>query len=160
MSTNSAFARIALHTLMALELVEKAKQLVAEKVEKPSLNVTHISIKHVGKSSATLDTAVDINNPYCFGLPIYEISYRLRSDGRVIAYGTISDPVTLKANGNTGISFPVTVPYNFPVSIARDIGRDWDIDYQWEIGVVMHVPIVGNFTLPLSKKGTLKLPIW
>jgi hypothetical protein len=78
----------------------------------------------------------------------------------VIAYGTISDPVTLKANGSTGISVPVTVPYDFPVSIAKGIGRDWDIDYEWEVALVTHIPIVGNFTLPLSKKDTIKLPIW
>lgn len=78
----------------------------------------------------------------------------------VIAHGTIPNPVSLKANSKTGINVPITVPYNFPASISRAMGKDRDIDYECEFGVVIQIPIFGRFTLPVSKKGTVKMPTW
>lgn len=79
---------------MALELFDKAKQTVAEKValmEKAGVKVTNVSIKRVGIDSATINTAIDINNPYCLclNLPIHEISYRVRSGGRFSRFSFI-----------------------------------------------------------------------
>ncbi|KAG5142018.1 hypothetical protein JHK82_017713 [Glycine max] len=33
-----------------------------------------------------------------------------------------------------------------------------DIDYQLDLGLVIDVPVIGNFTIPLSQKGEVKLP--
>nr|CAA10047.1 Lea protein [Pseudotsuga menziesii] len=142
-------------------LMDKAKQFVVDKIahiEKPSADVTDIDMKNLTTDSVTLESAIDITNPYDHDLPIWEISFRLRSADKLIASGTIKDPGSVKANDKTGMIVPVTVPYNFLISIMKDLGRDWDIDYEWDIGLTMHIPVVGKFTLPLNKKGTMKLP--
>lgn len=142
-------------------LMDKAKEFVVDKIahiEKPSADVTDIDMKNLTMQSITLESAIDITNPYSHDLPIGQISYRLRSADREIASGTILDPGTVKANDKTGLLVPVTVPYDFLISIMKDLGRDWDIDYEWDIGLTMHIPVVGKFTLPLNKKGTIKLP--
>lgn len=142
-------------------LMDKAKQFVVDKIvhiEKPSADVTDIDMKNLTTDSVTLESAIDITNPYDHDLPIGEISFRLRSADKLIASGTIKDPGSVKANDKTGMIVPVTVPYNFLISIMKDLGRDWDIDYEWDIGLTMHIPVVGKFTLPLNKKGTMKLP--
>ena len=77
---------------------------------------------------------------------------------RVIASGTIPDPGSLKAKDTTLLEVPVKCPYSILVSLAKDIGRDWDIDYQLDVGLTIDLPIVGNFTIPLSTKGEIKLP--
>jgi len=77
---------------------------------------------------------------------------------RVIASGTIPDPGSLKAKDTTILDVPVKVPHSVLVSLVKDIGRDWDIDYELEIGLTIDLPIVGNFTIPLSWKGEVKLP--
>jgi hypothetical protein len=76
----------------------------------------------------------------------------------VIASGTIPDPGSLKAKDTTILDVPVKVPHGVLVSLVKDIGRDWDIDYELEIGLTIDLPIVGNFTIPLSWKGEVKLP--
>jgi len=142
-------------------MMDKAKLFVVEKiahVEKPSADVTDIDIKNVTTDSITLESAVDILNPYDHDLPIGQISFRLLSADKEIASGIIRDPGSVKANDKTGMIIPVKVPYNFLLNIMKDVGRDWDIDYEWQIGLTMHIPIVGKFTLPLSKKGTFKMP--
>lgn len=70
----------------------------------------------------------------------------------------IPDPGSIMANKSTNMEVPVNVPYDVLLSLAKDIGKDWDIDYDLRLGFSMHLPIVGNFTLPLTKTGEIKLP--
>jgi len=56
------------------------------------------------------------------------------------------------------LDVPVKVPHSILLSLAKDIGADWDIDYQLDIGLVIDLPVIGNFTIPLSQKGEIKLP--
>lgn len=77
---------------------------------------------------------------------------------REIMSGTMTDPGAVKANSSTAMEVASEVAFNFLLDIMRDIGSDWDIDYDFDIGIKFHLPIVGNFTLPLHHKDTLKLP--
>lgn len=72
--------------------------------------------------------------------------------------GTLPDPGSLAANDTTRLDVPLKVPYDFLISIMKDVGRDWDIDYELRVGLTVDLPVVGNFTVPVSKKGEMKLP--
>lgn len=66
-------------------LLDKAKGFVANKIAnipKPEATVTDVSVKKFSRSSATFDGEVSVNNPYSSRLPICEVSYTLKSDGR------------------------------------------------------------------------------
>lgn len=142
-------------------LMDKAKLFVAEKivgVEKPTADVTDVSVNDMSRDGITLQADVDIMNPYSHDLPICAISYKLRSGDRIIASGKIADPGSIQSKEETRFNIPIKVPYDFMLSILKDLGKDWDLDYQWDVGLTMDIPIVGNFTLPLSKEGTLKMP--
>ncbi|KAF3432532.1 hypothetical protein FNV43_RR27272 [Rhamnella rubrinervis] len=143
------------------QLFDKAKNFVAEKVaniEKPEASVTDFDFKRVSRKEAEYLAKVSVSNPYSHSVPICEISYTLRSAGRVIASGTIPDPGSLKGNDTTHLEVLVQVPHSVLVSLARDVGADWDIDYELGLGLTIDLPIVGNFTIPLSTKGQIKLP--
>ena len=77
---------------------------------------------------------------------------------REIISGNIPDPGSIRGNDKTAVKLPITVPYDFVISILRDIGADWDIDYELVANLIIDLPIIGNFTIPLSKSGTIKLP--
>lgn len=77
---------------------------------------------------------------------------------RVIASGRIPDPGNLKANDSTMLDVPVKVPHSVLISLARDIGGDWDVDYTLELGLIIDLPVIGNITIPLSYSGEYKLP--
>lgn len=77
---------------------------------------------------------------------------------REIASGTMPDPGSIAAKETTELEIPLKVPYDFLMSIMKDVGRDWDVDYEMQVGLTVDLPIVGNLTLPVSKKGELKLP--
>ncbi|KAB8082541.1 hypothetical protein EE612_004446, partial [Oryza sativa] len=77
---------------------------------------------------------------------------------RVIASGTMPDPGWIAASGTTNLELPVKVPYDFIVSLIKDVSGDWDIDYVLEVGITIDLPVVGSFTIPLATEGEMKLP--
>ena len=142
-------------------LVDKAKGFVADKVakiEKPEAELADMTVGHVGRDGATLAGRIDVRNPYSHAIPVCEISYSLNFAGREVASGTMPDPGSLATGGTTRLDVPVKVPYDFLVSLVKDAGRDWDIDYEMRVGLTVDLPVLGNFTLPLTKSGELKLP--
>ena len=141
--------------------MDKAKNFMTEKVasmSKPEASITDVDLKDVSRECITYDAKVDVINPYSHSIPICEVTYTLKSAGRVIASGTMADPGSLRGKETTKLVVPVKVPHNVLVSLVKDIGADWDIDYELELGLTVDLPIVGDFTIPLSSKGEIKLP--
>ncbi|TKY65389.1 Desiccation protectant protein Lea14-like [Spatholobus suberectus] len=150
-----------LAVLKMSQLLEKAKNYVSEKVANmptPEASITDVDFKRVSRESVEYLAKVSVSNPYSTPIPICEIKYSLKSAGREIASGTIPDPGSLKASDTTMLDVPVKVPHSILLSLARDIGADWDIDYQLDLGLIIDLPVIGNFTIPLSQKGEIKLP--
>ncbi|KAI3743955.1 hypothetical protein L1987_57027 [Smallanthus sonchifolius] len=142
-------------------LVDKAKEFMAEKVanmEKPEAAVKNVDLKDVTSECITYKADVNVSNPYSTSIPICEISYTFKSADRVIAEGTIPDPGSLKANDDTMLDVGVKVPHSVLASLVKDIGADWDIDYELNIILTVDLPIFGNFNIPVNSKGEIKLP--
>ncbi|PAN29609.1 hypothetical protein GQ55_5G236300 [Panicum hallii var. hallii] len=142
-------------------LVDKAKGFVAEKVAqipKPEASLERVAFKSVSRQGIELQSHVDVNNPYSHRIPICEVTYTFKSAGKVIASGTMPDPGWIAASGSTKLELPVKVPYDFIVSLMKDLGGDWDIDYVLEVGLTIDLPVVGTFTIPLATEGEMKLP--
>ena len=68
------------------------------------------------------------------------------------------DPGWIAASGTTTLELPVKAPYDFIVSLIKDVSGDWDIDYVLEVGITIDLPVVGRFTIPLATEGEMKLP--
>ncbi|KAK2995832.1 hypothetical protein RJ640_006171 [Escallonia rubra] len=142
-------------------LMDKAKNFVAEKVahmKKPEASITDVDLKGVSRECITYNAKVSVTNPYSTSVPICEISYTLKSSGREIASGNVPDPGSLKGDDTTMLDVAVKVAHSVLVSLVKDIGADWDIDYELELGLTLDLPLIGNFTIPLSTKGEVKLP--
>ncbi|KVH89075.1 desiccation protectant protein Lea14 homolog [Cynara cardunculus var. scolymus] len=142
-------------------ILDKAKQYVVDSVvsiEKPEASVTEVDLKKVDWSSVTYVAKVKVTNPYSVSIPIGEIRYTLKSADSVIGSGTVHDPGSLKANSDTMLDVEIKVPHNVLVSLVKDIAMDWDIDYEIEVILVVDLPIVGDISIPVTKKGEIKLP--
>ncbi|GER39555.1 late embryogenesis abundant protein [Striga asiatica] len=144
-----------------MNLIEQAKNFVADKVANmpmPEAAVDDVDLKGFGFDGITLLAKVSVSNPYSVPIPICDIKYSVKSAGREIASGTIPDPGSLKADDKTMLDVTVKVPHSAVVSVVRDIGGDWDIDYLLELGLIIDLPVIGNITIPISYKGEMKLP--
>ncbi|WVZ69601.1 hypothetical protein U9M48_018366 [Paspalum notatum var. saurae] len=142
-------------------LMDKAKGFVVEKVTqipKPEASLERVSFRSVSREGVELHSHVDVSNPYSHRIPICEITYSFKSAGKVIASGKMPDPGWIAASGSTKLELPVKVPYDFIVTLMKDLGGDWDIDYVLEVGLTIDLPVVGTFTIPLTSEGEIKLP--
>ncbi|XP_048567971.1 late embryogenesis abundant protein Lea14-A-like [Triticum urartu] len=142
-------------------LVGKAKGFVTEKIAqmpKPEASLERVSFKSISREGVALHSHVDVSNPYSYRIPICELTYTFKSDGNVIASGTMPDPGWIGASGTTKLELPVNVPYDFVMSLMKDLSGDWDIDYVLEVGITIDLPVVGTFTIPVSTEGEMKLP--
>ncbi|XP_054785018.1 desiccation protectant protein Lea14 homolog isoform X2 [Prosopis cineraria] len=141
--------------------MESVKNFVAKKiadVPMPEASVDDVDFKRVSREGVEYSANVSVSNPYPTPLPICEISYSLKSDGREIASGVIPDPGSLKAKASTAVEVPVKVAHSILVSLGRDIARDWDIDYKLDLVFVIDLPVIGNINIPVSQQGEIKLP--
>lgn len=171
-------------------LVGKAKGFVTEKIAqmpKPEASLERVSFKSISREGVALHSHVDVSNPYSYRIPICELTYTFKSDGKfvrsiilhghrsiifghslichgfsrdssVIASGTMPDPGWIGASGTTKLELPVNVPYDFVMSLMKDLSGDWDIDYVLEVGITIDLPVIGTFTIPVSTEGEMKLP--
>ncbi|KAE8707994.1 Desiccation-related protein [Hibiscus syriacus] len=75
-----------------------------------------------------------------------------------IVRGKIEDSGSLKGNDTTILEVPMKVPHNVLISLAKDICRDWDIDYELNVKLIIDLPVFGDITIPVSRQGEIKLP--
>ncbi|KAL3850807.1 hypothetical protein ACJIZ3_012689 [Penstemon smallii] len=144
-----------------MDIVEQAKNFLAEKVANfptPEAVINDVDLKGFGLDGIIFLAKVSVSNPYPVPIPIGEIAYTVKSAGNDIASGSIPDPGSLKGNDKTNLEVTVKVPHSAVVSLVRDVGFDWDIDYVLELGLIIDLPVIGNFTIPMSYKGEMKLP--
>jgi hypothetical protein len=58
---------------------------------------------------------------------------------REVASGRILDPGWIEDSGEiTKLEVPAKVPYNVLITLMKDLGRDWDIDYELDRGQAHH----------------------
>nr|XP_043621942.1 desiccation protectant protein Lea14 homolog [Erigeron canadensis] len=142
-------------------LIDAAKEFVTDAVasiEKPEASVTDVNVKRVKFGSVTYNAKVNVSNPYSTPIPIGEIRYILKSFGSVIVTGAIPDPGSLKGNGDTMLDVEINVPHSVLISLLKDIVTDWDIDYELQVNLVVDLPVIGEFSIPVTTSGQVKLP--
>jgi LEA14-like dessication related protein len=143
-------------------LMDKAKGFVADKIAhmpKPEASLDKVTFKGMTRDAITVHSHVNVTNPYSHRIPICDIAYVLKCGGKEVASGTIPDPGWIEDSGEiTKLEVPAKVPYNVLITIIKDLGRDWDIDYELQVNLTIDLPIFGNITIPLKTAGEFKLP--
>ncbi|KAJ9681386.1 hypothetical protein PVL29_020324 [Vitis rotundifolia] len=145
-----------------LQLFGGTRRFLSEKmgniIKKPEAKIVGVDIKDLSREGVTYNAKVSVSNPYIVAIPIGEISYTLKSADRMIVSGKIGKPGSLPGYEETVLEVPVRVAHTILLSLMEDIGADWDIDYQLDLDLTIHLPLVGDLTIPVSWKGEIKLP--
>ena len=72
---------------LKMGLIEKAKEYVQEKIEnipKPEATLHGLSLEGVGWGGVSYKVTVGIMNPYPHSIPLCDVAYVLKSDGRYV----------------------------------------------------------------------------
>lgn len=81
-----------LAVLKMSQLLDKAKNYISEKVAdmpKPEASITDVDLKSGSLQSVEYLAKVSVSNPYSTSIPICDITYSLKSNGRYFVFLTL-----------------------------------------------------------------------
>jgi len=129
-------------------------------VEKPTASVTSVSIDSVSMKSMVLLVEVKLDNPNAFDLlKTAGVDLDLLMNKRIIA--KINQPdtsVSLPAGGSNSIRLPVKLMFDQILDSVGDMSNKKALDYMVEGAVVINLPVIGDFDVPVDYSGMLSLP--
>lgn len=127
-------------------------------IKAPDVNLRDVQVMGLGFNSQSFLLSFDIANANSFSLPIRNVEYDVRLDGRRFASGETSSEFTIPANGRS--SFAISVELDLLqttpqlLSIVRNGARR---DIAYELNGRLDVDIALVPTLTFRNSGTVHL---
>jgi LEA14-like dessication related protein len=127
-------------------------------VSSPRVTLSDVQVLGLGFRSQTFLLSFDVANPNPFPLPVSNVGYGVRLDGRRFASGETPSSFTIPADGDA--SFAISVDLNLLqtapqlLSIVRDGTRN-DIDYEVEGRFGVDIPLTP--TIKYHNSGKVRL---
>lgn len=143
---------------VVLFLCGGCESLDALLINKPTAQITGVSLAEASSTSAQLLFDVDIRNPYTVPLPLTNLDYTLTSGSETFLAGKAKLQRTIPAASKQAVSLPVTVNYLELLKSLKTIKPGTTIPYKAGVGLSFDAPGLGPLTLPLKKEGQLTLP--
>jgi LEA14-like dessication related protein len=145
-------------TLTALTGCETLSK-VLDVMPKPTASLQSVSIADLSLSDATVDMAVQVNNPYSVAIPNVNLDYTLATQQVDFVSGKITSDKAIPAGGSSTIHVPVKVTYASLLQLASNIKPGQVVPYQANATFSTKVPGIGDVSLPLKKQGELPIPM-
>lgn len=143
--------------LLAVSLLLTACTLFVPKFEKPSLAVVSVTLVGGNLLQQNFRVTLRIHNPNDRTLPIKAVNADLRVSGEQIASGSVDQPITVAALGDTDVD--MTIKANMALMLLKlsqhGDHRDAPIPYELSGAVTLDLPFFR--TLPFSQSGSLNL---
>ncbi|XVF08396.1 hypothetical protein REPUB_Repub06bG0222700 [Reevesia pubescens] len=98
------------------------------------------------------------DNPNLVPIPLIDINYPIKSDGRKLVSGSIPDAGTVHAHGEETVKISVTLIYDDIKNTYDDIKPGSIIPYKIKVDLIVNVLVFGRLTLPLEKTGEILIP--
>lgn len=88
MSSSKQFLSKLGRSLKTMPFTKKTKSFAANKAaimkQQPEATITTVEIKDVGRDGITMLAKVSVHNPYPVSVPICDITFSLKSSGRLV----------------------------------------------------------------------------
>ena len=125
---------------------------------KPTASVTGTHLANINFKQADLvfDLAVDNRNPVAINLA--GLNYDLKIENHSLISGVTAQGLKIKPVSTSTVPLPVTLKFD---DLRKLPGELWQKDrfaYQLDTEVVVDLPVIGNYAIPLSRSGELPVP--
>ncbi len=158
-ATRSRFAVLILSLAMTALTGCETLSKVLDGMAKPTAHLQSVSIADLSLSDATVDMAVQVNNPYSVAIPNVNLDYTLATQQVDFVSGKITSDKAIPAGSSSTIHVPVKVTYASLLQLASSIKPGQVVPYQVNATFSTKVPGIGNVSLPLKKQGELPIPM-
>lgn len=121
-------------------------------IEKPTVHVQEVKYHPVSVREGRLDSRMQIRNPNSFALPVRNVTYHLKLNGRVFADSKLSFDKNIPAKGMIELQVPIQFQYGELLQGITSMIMNRDIQFQLagklDLGLV---------EVPFSKTGEFAL---
>jgi len=128
------------------------------KLDKPTAEITGVSLSKFSLDAATLLFDVEVDNPYGVPLPLVNLDYALASKGAEFLTGKADIQGAIPANGRKTVGLPAEVKFLDLLKAVRGVRAGSVVPYAAELGLSVDAPALGELRLPLRKEGKLPVP--
>ncbi len=125
---------------------------------KPTAKLTATRLANINFEQADLvfDLAIENNNPV--GIPVSGIEYDFKIENQTLVSGVTSQALQIKPASTSTVQLPVTLKFDDLGKLAGELRNKNSIIYQLDTQVIVNLPVIGNYTVPVSKQGELPVP--
>ena len=121
-------------------------------IEKPTVHVEEVKYQPVSLKEGRLDSRMQISNPNSFALPLRNLTYNLKLNGRVFVNSKLAFDKDIPAKGMIELHVPIQFQYGELLHGISSVIMHRDIRFQLagklDLGLV---------TVPFSKTGEFAL---
>ncbi len=128
-------------------------------VPKPTASLKDVRFDSLSWDKLALKFDVQVNNPYSLPLPLVNMDYGLTSGASQFLSGKASfQDMTIPANGSQMVTLPAQVNLAEVINFVKGVRPGNVMPYAANLNLSVEAPQLGPITLPMSRKGELKVP--
>ncbi|XP_050387677.1 desiccation protectant protein Lea14 homolog [Argentina anserina] len=142
-------------------IVTKVRGYVLTRIvemQRRSALIVDLQLENIYFDSIDLLFKISVYNSFWFSMPVSQASFKMKISGSEPILGKLKEPVYMKAGAESILFVLAKVPFSMPIKLANDISVDANIDYRVDLRLTVHLPIIGNISLPLPcQQGEAKI---
>ncbi len=144
--------------LFTMTLIGCAELAKYSETIKPTAKLTGTRLANINFEQVDLifDLAVENKNP--ISLNLAGLEYDLKIENQSLVSGTTAQAIELKANSTSPVQLPITLKFDDLKKLPGELWNKDKIAYQLISQFNVDLPVIGNYAIPVTKKGELPVP--
>lgn len=121
-------------------------------LEKPKVDLDHVSVKDVSLKGSTLVFHVSVENPNKMDLQVEQVRYKVFLNGKELSHAQTEKPVTVPGKSTALVELPLPVEYSKIFLDLKELMFAESASYKIEGDAKFSL-----FSIPFTKEGNIKL---
>ena len=147
------FLLLLLITLTGCAQLSKHADSIKPTAELTGMRLTNINFDQV---DLVFDLAVENKNPVA--LDLAGMDYDLKIANQSLVSGVTAQAIKIKASSTSPVQLPVTLKFADLKKLPGELWKKDTFAYQLDTKFNLNLPIIGNYSIPVSKQGELPVP--
>ena len=120
------------------------------------LTGTHLANINFEQADLVFDLAVENQNPVAINLA--GLNYDLKIENQSLISGVTAQGLEIKPVSTSTVQLPVTLKFDDLRKLPEELWQKDRFAYQLDTEIVVDLPIIGHYAIPLSRSGELPVP--
>lgn len=146
-----------LTTSLILILGCSTLQDLADSVQKPELSVTDMRVSGFNFDEIELTYDITVDNPNALSVQLSSYNYDFKLNEETFIEGQQDKSMKIEASGQSTFEVPVTLNFKRVYEGIRTLADSDQAAYEFLSEVSFELPVLGNTTIPVSKKGSIPM---